>query len=73
LSRNAPPRFDINISIYDNINLERRLKPRYQTDIRQTFPAKVSVLFFASFFKEKKEDRKLEFWVFGEGMGFEKN
>jgi hypothetical protein len=38
----------------------------------EPFPLKGSALFFASFFKEKKEDIKIEFWVFGKGRGLEK-
>jgi len=41
------------------------LSPVAGLEVRNLFPLKGSVLFFASFFKEKKEDRKLEFWVFG--------
>jgi len=33
--------------------------------VRNLFPLKGSALFFASFFKEKKEDRKIELGGFG--------
>jgi hypothetical protein len=42
-------------------------------EVRNLLALKGSALFFAPFFKEKKEDRKMEFWVFGEGLGFEEN
>jgi hypothetical protein len=33
-------------------------------EVRNLFPLKGSALFFASFFKEKKEDNKIEFRAF---------